>query len=284
MTTQTISQDYQIRGNPARPVLEVGDLIYNDLGQLALAKLNEKFRGNPNIAYQDLPEQNQPISFSNRPRALAINQILREETNNQIRVLSPEEVVQYWQAIPDKSATYADTNSVSVFPNQGPNETLRKRVLEILGKNSKNLEVPFYVHDLGVEPADNKYGFTFTETDYTKATEAPFLQKNQKVKYDPKTRVLVPSEDHKDVYIWTPYDQSGLRGNCRYGGGCLLFRDYDLLNSNSSGRVQVVKDPQGLAENLDELVNELQIERDKKIAETQTNYEKALKVLRTGKL
>ena len=134
-----------------------------------------------------------------------------EETNGNIRVLSPFEAVQYWNSIPERSETYADTNAVSVFPREGPNEKLRQRALEVAGINPKDLTTPLLILNLGVEPSDNEFGFTFTETPYVQAIKAPFLSKDQRVKYDPKRKTLVSSED---------------------------------------GRVRLVQDPKGRAENL----------------------------------
>ena len=112
----------------------IDSLVLDELGEAVLAKHNELFRGIPNIEDTTRYEPNQPISYSNIPRALSYNQILRKETDGRIRVLSPVGVVRYWDSIPDKPNTYADTDSVSIFPKEGPNEELRRRVLELLGK------------------------------------------------------------------------------------------------------------------------------------------------------
>ncbi|MBS3151486.1 hypothetical protein J4443_03855 [Candidatus Woesearchaeota archaeon] len=159
-----------------------------------------------------------------------------------MHVLSPEEVVQYWDAIPERDSTYADTNSVPVYPNEGCNEGLRQRVLAILGK--QKTETLLAVSGLGVERADNHQGFTFTEKEATRAEEAPYLQRDGKVRYD-GTR-LVNSEE--GVSIWVPESQSGLRRLYRYGSGRLNAWDDALLDSDGSGRVQVLYDPQGRAE------------------------------------
>ena len=199
-----MEKPYRLEGNAVidLPIPTVGNLIYDELGQAVLAKLDERFPNQDRIAFQTKPKEGQPITHSNTLRALAIDQILDEETSGEIHVLTPEEVVQYWGKLPDRSNTYADTKAVSVFPNEGPNETLRKRVLEILNKD--NTTVPLLVTGLGVEPSENDPGFTFVETDHTEAIEAPFLQKDQRVRYDPNAKTLVPTDDNKGVYIWTP--------------------------------------------------------------------------------
>ena len=50
MLQTKLLQDYQLRGNPVIqvPAPIVGNLVYDDLGELYIAKLNERFRGNPN--------------------------------------------------------------------------------------------------------------------------------------------------------------------------------------------------------------------------------------------
>ena len=231
-------------------------------------------------------KKDQPISFLNTPRALFANQILQEETSGRIRVLNPLEVVQYWDSIPERSSTHADTNSVPIYPNDGVNEDLRLKALGIIGKDPNKLESPLLILNLGVEPSDSSHGFTFTETPYSETIEAPFLRKDQRVEYDSKTKTLVPTDDNTRDYIWTPSDQSGLLMACRSSGGGVNFRDDDLLDSNWVGRIQIIQDPQCLAGNLDELVNQLETERKNQIAEVNVRYNKALQtaldILRTG--
>jgi len=276
-------QGYKLEGTPVVdiPVPIVGNLINDELGKVFLAKLNEKFRGNNQIAYIHEVNENNPIQFSNIPRNLYANQVIREETGN-THVQSPEEMVQYWDKLPEKSFTYADSSAVSVFPREGPNETLRKRVLDILGKDKT--EIPLLVLGLGVDPLDNPDSFTFTETPYLKVIEAPYLEKDQKVKYDPKTQTIVPSDDDTGVEIWTPSDQSGLRRAYRLRDVVLGFWGVNLFDSVSDGRVPFFQNPQGSAENLDIRIEELEAERDKQRAEVDSRYKKALNFLKTGKL
>jgi len=237
-------QGYKLEGIPVADVPIVGNLRNDELGKVFRARLNETFRGNPNIEDTYEYKKGEPIQFSNIPRNLYANQVIREETDN-AHVQSPEEMIQYWDKLPGKLFTYADSSAVSVFPNEGPNETLRKRVLDILGKDK--IEIPLLVVGLGVEPVDNPDSFTFTETSYLKVIEAPYLEKDQKVKYDPKTKTLVPSDDDTGVYIWTPSNQSGLRrAYCNWDDG-LDFRDVNLFDSGSGGRVPFFQDMHGRA-------------------------------------
>jgi len=240
------SKPYQLKGNQAVnvPVPIVGNLIYDELGQLALAKFNERFRGINDIEYESFPKEGWSVSFSNVPRALGLNQILMEETNGNIRVLSPLEVVRYWDSIPNRSETYADTNAVSLFQKEGSNEELRKRALEIIGKDSKDLTNPLLVLNLGVEPSDNEFGFTFTETPYTQAVEAPFLTQDQRVKYDAKKKTLASSKDRDGIQLWVPSLQSGLMGFYQSRLDGLYARYDDLLGSDWGGRIRLVQDPQ----------------------------------------
>ncbi|MFH1591779.1 MAG: hypothetical protein ABIB47_00215, partial [Candidatus Woesearchaeota archaeon] len=157
-------QDYVLKGNPVIEVPTVGNLIYDELGKEVIRLHNERFQNITKIEDTHQYKQGEPILFSNTPRALSYVQILRELTNGRIQVLSPEQVVQYWDALLGRDATYADTDSIAVFPNEGPNENLRIRVLDILGRDPTKLEVPLLVQGLGVETAENDYGFTFTKT------------------------------------------------------------------------------------------------------------------------
>ena len=236
------SNRYHVQGNPVIPVPTIGNLP-SDLAQIVITKFNEAFRGNERIEYTYEYTSGNPILFSNIPRALGMNQIALQETNGRIGVISPIQVVRYWDAIPERNSTYADTNAVSLFPNEGPNEDLRQRALQILGITTK-LEVPLLALGLGVKKADNDYGFTFTETHYQEAIEAPFLRKDQKVIYDPKTKTLVPTEyDRERVYSLTPIDQSGLRMAVRDWNVSLNFNNGDVLGSNACGRVQFFEGP-----------------------------------------
>jgi hypothetical protein len=245
MTTKTF-EDYHLAGNPVERVQVpiIGPLINDDLGQAVLARLNEQFRGKDRIADDSLYTKNQPIAYSNLPTALAINQILLEETNGEITILSPLQVVQHWDAIPDKLNTYADTNSVSIFPGTGPNEDLRQKVLAILGRKKTN--VPLIVSNLRVIPSDDAYGFTFEESPNMQELSAPFLKKDQRVRYDKKENALVTAESKEgSVLIWTPRDQSGIRRALRNRNEVLEFRVTDLLSSGSDGAIQIIQIPKG---------------------------------------
>jgi len=246
-------KDYQLRGNPVIQVVPVmGNLIYDELGKEVLTRHNENFKGKRNIEDNFDYKEGQPLAFSNTPRVLSYAQILRERFPGLgIRGLKDFEVVQYWNAIPEKGSTYADTNSIVIFPKEGPNEDLRQKVLGIIGKKSK---LPLVVSGLGVEKADNNYGFTFVGTDFTEAKEAPYIKQDGKVSFNGKE--LVQSEE--GVNVRTPDSQSGLRW---------LYRDWsvgldawggDLLGSYVPGRVQVIQDLQGRTENLEVLAKSLE--------------------------
>ena len=246
MKTETQTKQYQFEGNPVIPidVPKLGNLVYDERGKEILAIHNERFGGIDRIEDKTKYKPNQPLSFSNVPRIQSYSQLLRERFPD-MHVPSSEEVIKYWSAIPERDSTYADTNSVVVFQNEGCNEDLRKRVLEILGRDKTQL--PLAVSGLGVERADNNHGFTFTETEHTKAEEASYLQKDGRISYDGKQ--LIQSED--GVLVWVPDDQSGLYRLCRGGSDGLNARSDDLLYSNEDGRVQVLYDPQGRAESLE---------------------------------
>ena len=138
MSTQTQTKPYQLKGNPVVQFPVVGNLVYDELGKKVLAIHNERFRDVSGIEDTYNYQKDQPISFSNVPRILSYNQILRERFPD-LHVLSPEEVVRYRDSIPERGSTYADTNSVSLYPNEGGNEDLRKRALDLVGKTKTNV-------------------------------------------------------------------------------------------------------------------------------------------------
>ena len=71
-------KDYQLRGNQViQAVLIVGNLVYDKLGREVLSLHNEKFKGVGNIEDKNKYEEGQSIAFSNVPRILSYNQILK---------------------------------------------------------------------------------------------------------------------------------------------------------------------------------------------------------------
>jgi len=220
--------------NPPR----IQNLVFDELGQEVLRIHNELFRGTQ-IADTTEYREDQPIANSNVPRALSYNQILHQLTEGRIQVASPADVVHYWNDIPERDTTYADTDSISLFSPTGNNQDLAQKVFQLLGRTTT---VPLLVAGLGIEKAGNKDSFTFTETEFTKAVEAPYIAQNGRVCYDPKTqdlRAAQPSE--AGVLFWTPENKTGLRWAYRFRGYGLCCRFDRLLYSYADGRVQVVK-------------------------------------------
>ena len=228
-----------------RNAAPIDNLVFDELGQAVLRIHNERFQGTP-LADTTQYRKGQPIVHSNVPRVLSYHQILSQLTNGRIQVASPADVVHYWNDIPERDTTYADTDSISLFSPTGNNQDLAQKVFQLLGITTN---VPLLVAGLGVEKAGNKDRFTFTETELTQATEAPYMAQDGRVCYDPKTQDLRTAQPGEaGVPVWTPGNQSGLRSAYRYGGNFLDCRDDRLLYSNADGRVQVVqKDPKGRA-------------------------------------
>ena len=256
MSSET-TQNYRLQGNPIMDINpdllpRIGNLIYDELGKDVLRIHNKRFKGKKRIEDLTQYKEDQPISFSNVPRILSYNQILRERPEN-LSVLSLEDVLINWNSIPERNSTYADTDLTTLYPNQGVNEDLRQLVFKIIGKSSTR--IPLVVSGLSVDPADNSYGFTFKGTDYLRVLEAPFLTKTQRIKYDPKKQEIVPSDSNEGVLIYVPEDQSGLRRLCRGRSELGAGVDY-LLSSGAGGRVQVRK-PKALAKNFEAILNSL---------------------------
>jgi len=282
--TQAI-RDTKLEGISVLESPVVGNLVYDERGREILAIHNERFRGVSGVEDKTRYGKGQPISYSNVPRALGINQILMEETGGDLRVLSGTDVVRFWDAImniPDARSTYADSSSVVAYPKEGPNEDLRQRVLGIAGKGKS--KVPVVVTGLGVERPDNDYGFTFTETDFMNFEDAPYLTEDGLVVYDASKNGLVKSDRDKGVRVYTPGTQSGLRRLCRGGGVDLVARYVNLVNSNDTGRVQVIQDPKGLGAKLEEGRLALDKEATEMKAQIDARLEASKSYLHTGKL
>ncbi|MDP1694417.1 MAG: hypothetical protein Q8L34_02650 [Candidatus Woesearchaeota archaeon] len=216
----------------------IHNLIFDELGQAVLRIHNEQFQGT-SIADSTQYSKNQPIRNSNVPRALSYNQILHKLTNGRIQVASPADVVHYWSDIPERFSTFADTDSISLFSPSGENQDLAQRVFQLLGRTITT--VPLRVSGLGIEKADNVLGFTFIQTELTKAVEAPYMTQDGRVCYDPATQDLRAAQpDERGVQIQIPEAQSGLRRAYRNSVN-LIFSDDELLGSCADGQVQVVQ-------------------------------------------
>ena len=221
---------------------KIANIVFDECGEELIARLNEAFRGRRGI--EDLAgyRPNQPLSFLNTPRQLYHNGTLRRVTNNRFHVVSAEQAIEGWDAIPELSDTYADTSDIVIFPGVGVNEKHRQHVLSLIGDRYRTAKVPLLVGGLTVEPSDSfDEGFAFKGTDYMDVREVEWMVRDQKVAYDPKKGV-VPAE--KGVQVWVPSSQSGLGGVDRDRDG--LFAGWDgvgLLGADESGRVQVAQAP-----------------------------------------
>ena len=237
---------YQLKGNPVvEAVPVVGNLVYDEVGREVLALHNERFKGVNRIEDRTDYSEGRPLSFSNIPRALSYAKILREKFQD-MHVLTPEEVVRYWNALPERDSTYADTSSISLFPKEGPNEELRRQVLNLAERTQT--DVPLVVD--GLTPDRTGDSFALTRTDRFKVTEAPYLRKDGFVKYNQETDKVEQCKegDKGSVRLYVPDSQSGLRG--LYRDRDELYSRYDdLLSSNEAGRVQLVQEPLARAEN-----------------------------------
>ena len=274
---------YQLQGNPVQiPVTYVAEgrvdnLKFDELAREVLRRHNAKFQGLNGIEDLTPYSEGQPISFSNTIKALSIDEILNELARENpeyagIRVFTFKDAVRFFSAVPERSSTYADTSSISLFPKEGPNEELRRQVLDITGKTKD----PLVVDGLTTERTGDS--FALARTDRFKVTEAPYLRKDGFVKYNQETGEVEQCKegDKGSVRLYVPNSQSGLRGLYRYWD-VLYSRSDDLLNSGVTGRVQLVQEPLARAENFEALLNA-------QFAEMQERYTKAVEFLRTGKL
>ena len=203
MTLENEIRDYRLKGDS----ITIGNLAYNEVVKEVLSLHNEEFRGLSHIEDNYGYRLGEQISRLNVPKALNINTIIRERFPQlKMQVLSFSETLKYWSLISKEDIKYlSDTNSLVIYPNQERNEELRKVVLDIL--EIKHVEIPLIVSGLGVKRADNNYGFTFIETDYTERLEASFLSRDEKLIYS-EGEVVISNEG---INVWTALGQSGLR-------------------------------------------------------------------------
>ena len=242
---------YQLLGNPVQPVPIVGNLIYDNFGREVLNRHNERFQGLNRIEDLTHYQEGNPVSFSNTIRALSYAQIIDELARENpeyagIRVLTFKDAVRFFSAVPERDSTYADTSSISLFPKEGPNEELRRQVLNLAERTQT--DVPLVVD--GLTPDRTGHSFALTRTDRFKVTEAPYLRKDGFVKYNQETDKVEQCKegDKGSVRLYVPDSQSGLRG--LYRDRDELYSRYDdLLSSNEAGRVQLVQEPLARAEN-----------------------------------
>lgn len=255
MTTETQARELDIGGISIFPVLEIANHRYDETRKEILRVHNRIFMGDSRITDIYPYRRGQPLMGSNTPRALSYEQRARELGIKEFHVLSPLEVLKYWEFLPERDVTCADTNSVVLYPNpsqNSDNEILRKRVLRILGM--KRVEGPFTISGLGVHPKDSKDGFNFFETDFTRAEEAPYLERDGGIRYDGEKIVSCNQADEGAIRVLVPEDQSGLRRIYRIRSVGLYASNDNLLNSDDSSRVQILYDPHSRARSLEERV------------------------------
>ena len=82
MSTETPRFGDYILPRGRQPIID--NLLYDELGQAVLAQFNERFRGVENIEDTHEYQPEEPISFSNMPRALGMAGILMKETGGRI--------------------------------------------------------------------------------------------------------------------------------------------------------------------------------------------------------
>lgn len=247
---------YKLKGNPTVNVPVIGNLLYDWLGKLLTVRYNEEFKSKPKLQvdvnrckeYEILEHSNVPFNHFIAQLLLTDSETLKV-TGGLIKLLSIEQGVANWneEAIPEFKDTSVCQNSVGIYPNAGKNDDLRNRVLELMEK--KSIRIPYIVSNLGVEPADNTVGFTFTRNEFTTWQEAPFLTRNQRVLLNRRGK-LKASKSKKGVPVYISEKQLGLCRINRYKGigfgvgNDFVFPDsFDLLSSGYGSRVQLIQTP-----------------------------------------
>ena len=163
--------------------------LQGKLAELVVRKYHKEFKGT-RAEFNGTIVEGEVLKYSNTIFNNFANVLLRQETGDTTHVLTGEDVIQYWDEIPDKCSTYADICGLVIFPNAGENEVHRQRVLGILDK--KLIDKPLIVY--GLQPVrcdDNEDGFQFEGSDYLEVKEAEYLQRDGNVRYDESLRNIV---------------------------------------------------------------------------------------------
>ena len=230
--------------------LRTGNLVYNALGRDAQRILNEEFKGVKGIEDTHEYRKGQPLAFSNTLRALIREEILKG-IFPRAHLLSYHEMLtpSIWTASEEMDSTYADLNGFVLYPNPGPNEELRQRVLDIFGKETRELSETSPLVISGLKPVKSGSLFVFEDSQDKQAEPEPSLRQSGKYIYIPGQGVVA---DENGIYVSVSKDQSGIRGLFRDGSDGLDARDVVLLYSDESGRVQVLFEPKARAQNLND--------------------------------
>jgi hypothetical protein len=267
-----MNPDYKLTGNlvEAPENLEdqlegpcVGNLIYDELGELVVRKINERFRGIRGLAFPREFQPNSPVTESNLPRSLAVNQILAEEGLD-IHVPGLKEVLRYREFIPDLATSSSDMGTAVIYPSRLREDHRGKEIMDLVKPvrfsarfhclyeamkpvwDDFSLEVPYIVQGLGIKADHTKWSeFSFTKTERTTIEKAPYLVPEgspekgyftEWLKYDSEKDQVVRSE--QGIKIKTPKPgafHSGLYTLSRIKDRHLI--NVDIMLHSDEGRV-----------------------------------------------
>lgn len=167
-----------------REVAPLDSLVYDELGQEAVAKHNEQFQGT-RLAITPT-EMNNPVCISNSIQAFSLNDILHKITNGRIQVATPQKIVQYWECPPEHRIAYgAITNTIAVFPTRSADALHERLQQQMLINLNFRLEAPAVMSHLKPVKANSDAGCTLERTEFTKITKMDWLTQASGVRYDP---------------------------------------------------------------------------------------------------
>lgn len=253
LSSQLFDQILEVFSNSS----PIENLKNDALGKEVIAKVNEEFKGVEHIEFSSNCDD--IITGANLPRTFKINHILRSMGVNK-RVISFYDILQY--GFPSiNQGSHSD--SMIIYPNEGPNENLRQDVLKLIGKNK--IKYPVIVAGLDIERADNALGFKFKGTYYLKIIKMHQIQyqrdgKNPSVdvvtwlKYYPEADIVktVPakyalSKDYQGLDCFEnavrtnlPGDPSGLRAVYQDRGKYFELTLDNLVFANATSVVNLV--------------------------------------------
>ena len=149
--------NYKLEGRLVEEVPVVGNLLNDELGNVVIKKVNERFNGVQGIG---LPEEffveGQPITHGNVVRTILVDQILNE-LGADAHVITSGELVGYRSVDRNTEPNHVYSSDLVIAPQNGSftyNAELRKEVLELIDR--ADTEVPLIVSGLAVEREDNR--------------------------------------------------------------------------------------------------------------------------------
>ena len=255
--------------------------LEGDFGKAFLEEYNGRVKSdyNDSSALKVLSYDNNIVKGSNPFAVVLANQILRQEGLRTASQADLEKVIST-NAF-NLKGTYEDTGLV-LRSMEEPNKYLAENLAKQIKARGKKIRTPIMFSLNGLEvvnDSNSPQGLAFKITDETELIYALILDgKNNGKSFSQTDKYGLPSklgEGSRTLYT----RENGLDGFylCRYSD--VDSSNGNLASSNDNGLVVAVANPAGTQKILNDYLKNLQIQRDKEVAEIDKRYQKAEKVL-----